>query len=345
MKRILYFLSVFVLLITSCSSEKTDFTLKGKISGLSSDTILIYYQVPEFKLDTLFCKKGAFEYSFTPDTITTFSLIFNATESLAVFAEKGQTVEVSGAIDSLIIKGNGDNKLMNEILALLRKTPEHQVMHTVDSLIETNGDSFTNIYLINKYYAQDNLTDYKHLEELIKGQSGIIKDTPYMMLLQAKVEKQNDYPSLRINSINGKDRKGEPAKWATLRNKYILLDFWASWDPESVAAQDSLERVRKALRKEDFVIYSISLDLNKEDWLKSSDRDTTQWQQICDFRGWNSPIIQNQNIQTLPFNLLLDKNKRIIEKNIRGQELIDKVKELIKKDKEKEKAAQKRRKR
>ena len=68
-----------------------------------------------------------------------------------------------------------------------------------------------------------------------------------------------------------------------------------------------------------------------------SNRDTTQWNQICDFNGWNSPIITEQNIHKLPANLLLDKNKRVIAHNIRGQELINKVKELIKKDKEKEK--------
>ena len=79
------------------------------------------------------------------------------------------------------------------------------------------------------------------------------------------------------------------------------------------------------------------MDLDKEAWLKASDRDTTQWKQICDFKGWNNTLIKGQNIQELPSNLLLDKNKRIIARNIRGQELIDKVKDLIQKDKEKEK--------
>ena len=77
--------------------------------------------------------------------------------------------------------------------------------------------------------------------------------------------------------------------------------------------------------------------MDKEAWLKASDRDTTQWRQICDFKGWNNPIIKSQHIQTLPANLLLDKNKRIIGRNIRGTELIEKVKQLIQNDKEREK--------
>ena len=141
-----------------------------------------------------------------------------------------------------------------------------------------------------------------------------------------------------------KETKGENIKWNDIRNKYILIDFWASWHSQSLAEQDSLQSIIKALKKENFLVCSISLDLDKEAWLKASDRDTTQWIQVCDFKGWNNALIKSQSINALPYNLLLDKNKRIIARNIRGEELINKVKELIKKDKEREKANKKRKK-
>ena len=345
MRKTIYFLLALTMIIASCSDERTNFTLKGEISGLASDTLLVYYQVPEYKLDTIVCQKGIFEYSIEPDTTTMFSLIFNAEQSLPVFAEKGQTVQVKGSIQELEIQGKGENKLMNEILVLLKETPEHKIMHVVDSLIETNNESFTNLYLIDKYYTAENQSNYKHLEELIEGQSGIIKDTPYIMLLQPKLENQNNTSRAKsVHSLSGEDREGKAFKWNDIRDKYILIDFWASWHPQSVSEQDSLPSVIKALKKEKFVVCSLSLDLDKEAWLKASDRDTTQWKQICDFSGWNHPLIKGQNIQSLPSNLLLDKNKRIIAYNIRGQELIDKVKDLIKKDKEREKKTKKRKK-
>jgi len=330
-------LFAFLCLMASCSEEKTNFTLKGEISGLTSDTLLVYYQVPELKLDTIFSKKGIFEYVIEPDTTTVFSLIFNAKESLPIFAEKGQSVQVKGSTTELEIQGTGDNQLMNEILSLLKEIPEQNVKRTVDSLIQVNNYSFTNLYLIDKYYVKDYLPDYKRLKELIESQSGIIKDTPYLMTLLPKIQNLNDNRSRSIHTLIGKDRKGKDFKWGNIRDKYILIDFWASWHPQSMMEQDSLQTVIKALKKEKFLICSVSLDLNKETWLKASDRDTTQWKQICDFKGWNNALVKGQNIQTLPSNILLDKNKRIIAQNIRGQELIDKVKELIRKDKEREK--------
>jgi len=269
-------------------------------------------------------------------------LIITPFESIPVYAEKGQTVEIKGSCTNYSIKGAGENKLMNEIVHLLRNTPEERTMDVVDSLINTNHSSFTNLYLFEKYYGHDYLPDNNHLKELINKQSGIIKDTPFMMDFQSKVNiATNKGHNAVIHTLNGWERDGKTIKWNTIRNNYILIDFWASWHPQSIIAQDSLIHIIEALKKENFQVFSISLDLDKKAWLEASDRDTTKWHQVCDFNGWNNPIVTNQNILSLPANLLLDKHKRIIARNIRGNELINKVKELIQKDKEREKAREK----
>ena len=336
MKKTLFFLLFSILFITGCD-EKTAFTLKGQLNNLSSDTLLVYYQVPDYYIDTILCEKGKFEYTFIPDTFTVFSLILDTNESIPVYAEKGETVEIKGTINNYTINGKGENKLMNDITLLLRNTPKSNLYQTIDSLINTNNTSFTNLFLFEKYYANNDSFNIVHLKNLVERQSGIIKDTPYIMEFLSKInESLEKGRNSNIHMLNGVDRHGKSVQWNTIRNNYILIDFWASWHPESVAAQDSLANVLKALKKEKFRIVSLSLDLDKEAWLKASNRDTTQWSQICDFTGWNNQIVKNQNIQTLPANILLDKNRRIIARNIRGNELINKVKEQIKKDKERE---------
>lgn len=66
-------------------------------------------------------------------------------------------------------------------------------------------------------------------------------------------------------------------------------------------------------------------------------RDTTQWKQVCDFKGWDNSIVKQQGITRIPANILIGPDKRVITQDIRGKELIDKVKQLIEQDKEKEK--------
>lgn len=332
MNKFLY-LVISVLLI-GCSEPNQEFVLKGKIQGLESDTILAYYQLPEYKLDTLVATNGELNYSFIPDTFTVFSLIMNGQTILPVFADKGKTVEIGGYVNNLKIKGDGENRLFAQIMQELKDTPEQDVKSKVDSIIRKNNHSYTNLYLIDRYYVQDSLANDSEIEDLINSQMGYIKDTPYISDLQQKLHTEENK---NIHNLINKDRKGKAFRWTATKNKFVLIDFWASWHPQSVAEQDSLQRVVKAMKKEDFMIISVSLDYDRQAWLEASDRDITQWVQLCDFQGWNNTLVKDQGIRSLPSNILIGTDKRIIDRNIRRQELIDKLEQLLKEKKEKEK--------
>lgn len=337
MRKIAFLLWILMLFTTACN-QKDDFTLKGEISNLSSDTILVFYQIPEYKLDTIISEKGVFEYSFVPDTLTMFSLIFDAKEQVPVFAEKGKTVQIKGTPSAPILKGEGENHLLNDILLLLRSTPQASLEATVDSLIQTNTHSFTNLYLIDKYFIRKDTIHYEQLNKYIEVQSGQIKDTPYLTNLLLKAEALNEKDKNKsIYTLLATERNGKKLPWSTIKDKYILLSFWASWHPQSMAEQDSIAKMIKTIQKEKIQIVSVSLDVNKEEWMKNSDRDTTQWKQVCDFKGWNNPVVKTQGIQTLPANILLDPNKRIIDRDIEIQTLSEKVKEHQEKNNKKRK--------
>lgn len=340
MKKTAYFI-ILLLSFISCNKQ-TEFTLKGKIEGLKSDTLLVYYQLPKLKLDTIYTEKGQFEYKINPDTFTIFSLVFDSLGYYPIYANKGEMVEVNGKTDSFIVNGKGENEYLRQCLTSLNQATPDSIGIKLDSIIKSNAFSFTSLYLIDKYYVQDSLPDYQKIKDMINGLSGTIRDTPYMMDLQAKIEKLTTYKNNQgIYTLQGKDREGKDFNWSNLKNKYVLIDLWASWDKKSIETQDSLVSILKALKKKKFHVVSLSLDLDREAWLKASQRDTTQWIQICDFTGWNNRIVKEQSIHALSANFLLDPYKRIIAKNIRGQELIDKVKELIKQDEEKEKERKK----
>lgn len=337
MKKLLWLLPAFMLLAAGCG-KKDNFTLKGDLEGLGSDTILVFHEVPGYRLDTIIAQQGKFEYTFTPDTFTVFSLLFNEGSTLPVYADKGEKVSVSGRAEDIQIKGKGENERMARILQTLKEAEKDgkDVMGIVDSLITHAPSSFTNIYLIDKYYAQDSLPDYQHMKELADGLNGLVKDTPYMTGLLNRLEGKEQRENIRsVNFMPCPDKNGKLVGRNDMKDKYVLLDFWASWDKESREAQDSLATVLKALKKEKFLVISISLDMDKEAWLKACDKDTTQWKQVCNFKGWENDLVKQQDISTLPANLLIGPDKRIIARDIRGKELIEKVKQLTEQDKTK----------
>ncbi|MBQ4056298.1 MAG: DUF4369 domain-containing protein [Bacteroidaceae bacterium] len=329
MKKIPFLLIILSLwLASSCNEEKTSFTLKGKIENLPSDTLLLYYQVPEFKFDTLFCQNGSFTYTINPDTFSIFSLILNNEQTIPVYVDKGETVEITGTINDLNVKGNGENKLLSQITETLKGLSPEATMLKVDSCIQANAHSFTNIYLIDNYYIKNPSANYDNLERLVKNLHGVVKDTPYMSQLQTKIEAfGNRQKNQSILSLVALDMKGENVKWNSIRNKYILLNFWASWHPQSIIERDTLKISLKGLEKEDFIVYNISLDMDKKAWIEACDKENDQWKHLCDFKGWNSFPLRNQDIHELPFNVLLAPTKRVIAHNIPHNEIVDRVKQ------------------
>lgn len=334
MKNSWFILTICILWLASSCSEKTDFTLKGNIKNLPSDTLLVYYQVPRYQLDTLICQDGKFSYTISPDTLTMFSLILNDQLTIPVYAEKGQIVEVNGTTDDFTIKGKGENETMAKIMKHLKELPSDELMEQVDSFILSNPHSFTNIYLIDNYYTRNPSADFTHLEELTNNLYGIIKDTPYMTILQGKVESlkkpQNNQSILALQAFQ---KNGKNLKWGELKDQHIVLNLWASWDTKSMAARDSLKTILKDFKKEELIVFNLSLDMDKHTWLEETDEETEQWKHICDFKGWNNYIVKNQDIHQLPYTLLLSPKKRILSRNLSKEELTEKLKQLIKDEK------------
>ncbi len=115
------------------------------------------------------------------------------------------------------------------------------------------------------------------------------------------------------------------------RGKYVLVDFWASWCgpcrnemPNVVAAYDKY-------KEKGFEVIGVSFDKNHADWIQGGIKDLNMtWPQMSDLQYWDSPLVDMYAINGIPHTVLLDKEGGIIiEKNLRGNELFDKLAELM----------------
>ena len=152
MKKLLFFLFTLVVLASGCGKKNT-FTLEGSIKGLPSDTILVFYQEPDYKLDTILLSKGKFTYTITPDTFTIFSLLLGEKQILPIYADKGESVTLNGMAGKIEVKGKGENAQLAKHIQYLSTLENNKaaVMTAVGSLIKSNPSSFRNIYLIDKF--------------------------------------------------------------------------------------------------------------------------------------------------------------------------------------------------
>lgn len=123
--------------------------------------------------------------------------------------------------------------------------------------------------------------------------------------------------------------EGIPLALSSLRGKIVLVDFWASWCKPCRQENPNVVAVYNKYKDKGFDILGVSLDREKEPWLKAIADDQLTWHHVSDLKYWQSEAAVKYGVQGIPFALLLDKDGKIIAKNLRGEDLAKKLAELL----------------
>jgi thiol-disulfide isomerase/thioredoxin len=126
------------------------------------------------------------------------------------------------------------------------------------------------------------------------------------------------------------DMYGKNLSIADFKGKYVLVDFWASWCGPCRQENPNVVMAFDKYRNKNFTILGVSLDKDKEPWLKAIMADKLGWSQMSDLKYWQSASVNAYGIEGIPYNVLINPEGIVIAENLRGFDLDQKLAEVLK---------------
>jgi len=365
----LIIISLILTIVISCSNNnetKNNFTINGVVENQTNGTVFLkkrvdgewvildsteqnngnykfsghvglpeqfYIQIAEKNLIPVFVEASEIIIDSKTDSIgkITDSKITGSTsqDNYEIFKKKTKSFDKKS--NDLYKKWKEANKaedkeLMAKIDTAYDENDKELKKFIIDYVLENNNSALSAYITLRNSYKLDLI----ELDSITSNFSNDISNSKYVQSLKERIEVlKNCAVGKPFIEITLNDTSGNPVSLSSLRGKYILLDFWASWCRPCRAENPNVLSVYNDFKDKGFDVFGVSLDNKKENWIEGIKQDGLVWTNVSDLKGWQCIARDDYGFSSIPHSVLIDKEGIIIAKNLRGEELRKKLEEVI----------------
>lgn len=330
MQKLLF--ALLVLIIVSCKEEKAaEFSLSGKTSGIEDGTVLILEDIEAKKvIDSAVIENNAFVFHtklpssptravFQTKDYSHYRYIWLENNPMTFDASKSdfRNAPVTGSeTEALSIQLSRKTDTLDR--AERQKVEQEFVRSHPNSLVSAN--------ILSIYSVTWGKEITSELFALLSREN---KESDYARRIKKFIElNRNPKVDEPFVDFEMKDIDGSSRKLSEFENKLVLLEFWASWCGPCRRENPNLVKTYEQYHPKGFEIFAVSMDENEESWKNAIEKDGLNWTHVSDLKGRENTAGLIYGINGIPDNFLIDRDGRIVARNLRGEELNEKLAEL-----------------
>ena len=307
-----------------------------KFKGISSTPQISYIQVEGVNGYVLaILENGDIKADIYKDSISK-SKVYGTKSNDDFIKYKSETKSLVDVMNN--ISSDAQNAIMSgDVVTAMElekeyNSKEREVMLYEWDFIVDNLDSYMSallleVFMIENKVNKDSIIDvYESFSNRIKVSDVGKNIADLLSQFEDPIEVGEIAPDFTAPSIDGPDIT---LSNVLLDNKVTLLDFWAAWCRPCRIENPNLVRLHKKYKDAGFDIIGVSLDRTREQWEQAVIDDDLPWTQVSNLNFWNDPVARRYSIRAIPQSYLLNKDGLVMGKNLRGQELEDRILSLL----------------
>ncbi|HSB93508.1 MAG TPA: TlpA family protein disulfide reductase [Flavitalea sp.] len=321
---------------TFVSVAKPTFELSGKTNGVGIYDVMIekgplipmVNDVPAIKLDIdLLNKSGYYNISGSVPSQQIRDFVFSYSE---------KTVNTNNAfnrLDSLKLTRAADSVILN---ATAQKNQSLGVLNNyVKTFLSGVDNPSVAAFVLGTAASSLPIEEYDALLTKLMQKYPTDENLGYLKTqLEAKknttASSDNLWVGKQAPDLSLPDANGKMISLSSFRGKYVLVDFWASWCGPCRMENPNVVKAFNEYKDRNFTILGVSLDKERQPWLDAIKKDQLTWSHISDLAFWNSKAVEIFHFNGIPYNILVDPSGKVIGESLRGTQLTETLKAVLK---------------
>lgn len=355
------FALLMLILFSACDNTTTNYEITGVIKNIPDSSVL-YLSVNNVDMDSTIVLNEKFKFNGTVKEPTNVYLRIKNTRDFKSFWLENNNIRIEaeqGKLREAKISGSNAEKeeeLLSERLINVQTKLEEVENSYSNSMTDIEKDSVIKLY---QSLQQEEISIYQgfvkefpnsfvssHLLDIYASTWG--KETTQKLFEQFSPEIKNSEYGKRIArfielnknpkvgeqfvDFSMSDQSGNTKQLSGYKDKVVLLEFWASWCGPCRQENPNLVNTYNRFHPKGFEIFAVSLDIKKDRWLEAIDKDGLIWEHVSELNGDENTACLIYGINGIPDNFLIDRNGIIVGRNVRGEDLDDKLAELLEYD-------------
>ena len=325
--------------------EAAEFNINGIVTGFTDGTKVEFLNGQTGATEqTTSLKDGKFRFKGKLERPDFKIILFNRQPPYITVFLDNSNISITGdkaTIDKSKITGSAShtafeqfNNSLEPYQAVFAENGEYSeqmyanALKLIDDFVTTHTDSYiTPLAIIRYNQIADDVFKTEALYNMLDPK---IKATAMGQFIAQQVAdgKINGKGTL-LADFSQPDTSGMPVSLSSLRGKYVLVDFWASWCGPCRLENPNVVAAFKKYKSKNFTVLGVSLDKAKPAWIDAINMDGLNWTHVSDLQGWQNSVAQQFQIFNIPQNFLIGPDGKVVGKNLRGPALERKLARLL----------------